>query len=75
MPIVLFFMLIYVDRDNITHVIGFFTFLFLYTALLISRVLYAKSNWHKEFGDQSFGKDNSIKKLDDLKNKIDRVNK
>ena len=68
-------MLIYVDRENNIHVVVFFILLFLYTSLLISRVLYAKKNWHKEFGDQSFGKDNSIKKLDDLKEKINQVNR
>ena len=54
MPLVLFFMLIFVDREDKMQVFGFLFLLFTYTIILVSRILYAKKVWHKEFNDENF---------------------
>ena len=45
MPLVLFFMLIFVDREDKVQVFGFLFLLFTYTIILVSRILYAKKVW------------------------------
>ena len=70
MPIILFFLLLMVDRDNILHVAGYLRLLFLYTSIIIIRILYAKKEWHKEFNKDQLNKNNSIKKMSDFQNKI-----
>ena len=72
MPAILLFMLIFVDRNNITHVIGFLFLLFLYTFILIARILYAKKVWHKEFNDKNYADDENIIKMQDLIEKFDK---
>ena len=66
MPLVLFFMLIFVDREDKIQVFGFLFLLFTYTIILVSRILYAKKVWHKEFNDENYAKDESILKMKDL---------
>ena len=72
MPLVLFFMLIFVDREDKVQVFGFLFLLFTYTIILVSRILYAKKVWHKEFNDESYAKDKSILKMKDLIKKYDK---
>ena len=72
MPLVLFFMLIFVDREDKTQVFGFLFLLFAYTIILISRILYAKKIWHKEFNDKNYAKDENILKMKDLIKKFDK---
>ena len=72
MPIILLVMLIFVDRENKLHVIVFLGLLFIYTIILISRILYAKKLWHKEFNDDNYAKDESILKMKDLIEKFDK---
>jgi len=72
MPIVLLLMMIYVDRNNTFHVIGFLFLLFLYTIILVARILYAKKVWHKEFNDKNYANDESIIKMQDLIEKFDK---
>lgn len=69
-PLVLFILLLMVDRDNLFHVVGYLIFLFSYTAVIILRVLYAKKEWHKDFNSDELDKNSSIKKMSDLQNKI-----
>ena len=59
MPLVLFFMLIFVDREDKIQVFGFLFLLSTYTIILVSRILYAKKVWHKEFNDENYAKDES----------------
>ena len=66
-PIILLLMMIFVDRGNMVHVTGFLFLLFLYTFILVSRVLYAKRSWHKEFNDENYVNDPNIKKMQDLR--------
>ena len=72
MPVILLVMLIFVDRDNKLYVIGFLSLLFIYTLILIGRVLYAKKLWHKEFNDENYAKDANILKMKDLIEKFDK---
>ena len=45
MPLILFILLLMVDRDNNLHVIGYIILLLSYTGILVLRVLYAKEEW------------------------------
>ena len=72
MPLVLFFMLIFVDREDKIQVFGFLFLLFTYTLILVSRILYAKKVWHKEFNDENYAKDENILKMKDLIKKFDK---
>ena len=72
MPLALFFMLIFVDREDKIQVFGFLFLLFTYTIILVSRILYAKKVWHKEFNDENYAKDENILKMKDLIKKFDK---
>tara|TARA_Y100001970_G_scaffold169407_1_gene207122 strand:+ start:2091 stop:2342 length:252 start_codon:yes stop_codon:yes gene_type:complete len=72
MPLVLLLMLIFVDRNNAVHVIGFLFLLFLYTIILIAKILYAKKVWHEEFNDKNYANDDNIIKMQDLIEKFDK---
>ncbi len=72
MPIILLFMLVFVDRENKLYVVGFLGLLFIYTIILVSRILYAKNLWHKEFNDENYANDDSILKMKDLIEKFDK---
>ena len=72
MPLALFFMLIFVDREDKIQVFSFLFLLFTYTIILVSRILYAKKIWHKEFNDENYAKDESILKMKDLIKKFDK---
>ena len=65
-------MLVFVDRENKLYVIGFLSLLFIYTVILVGRILYAKKLWHKEFNDENYAKDDSILKMKDLIKKFDK---
>ena len=72
MPLVIFFMLIFVDREDKIQVFSFLFLLFTYTIILVSRILYAKKVWHKEFNDENYAKDENILKMKDLIKKFDK---
>ena len=71
-PIILLLLMIFVDRSNMVHVTGFLFLLFLYTFILVSRVLYAKRSWHKEFNDKNYVNDPNIKKMQEAIEKFDK---
>ena len=71
MPLVLFLLFIMVDRENLFHVVGFISLLFIYTAVLIMRILYAKERWHEEFDSGELGQNASIQKMSDLREKLE----
>ena len=71
-PLVLFIMLIFINREEKLQVIGFLGLLFLYTAIIVIRILYAKKVWHDEFNDKAYKNDPNIKKMQDLINKFDK---
>lgn len=70
MPVILFVLLLMVDRGNTFHVVGFITLLLAYTAILIMRILYAKDRWHREYDASELGSDASIQKMSDLNEKL-----
>ena len=72
MPIILLLMLVFIDRNNKVYVGGFLLLLFLYTIILVTRILYAKKVWHKEFNDKDYANDASIIKMQDLTEKFDK---
>ena len=71
MPIILLLMLVFIDRNNKVYVGAFLVLLFLYTIILVARILYAKKVRHKEFNDKDYANDASIIKLQDLIEKFD----
>ena len=72
MPIILLLMLVFIDRNNKVYVGAFLLLLFLYTIILVARILYARRVWHKEFNDKDYANDASIKKMQDLIEKFDK---
>jgi len=72
MPIILLLMLVFIDRNNKVYVGAFLLLLFLYTIILVTRILYAKKVWHKEFNDKDYANDASIIKMQDLTEKFDK---
>jgi len=72
MPIILLLMLIFIDRNNKVYVGAFLLLLFLYTIILVARILYARKVWHKEFNDKDYANDASIIKMHDLIEKFDK---
>ena len=72
MPIILLLMLVFIDRNNKVYVGAFLGLLFLYTIILVARILYAKKVWHKEFNDKDYANDASIIKMQDLIEKFDK---
>ena len=71
MSLILFLLLIMVDRENSFHVVGFISLLFIYAAILIMRILYAKERWHEEFDSGELGQNASIQKMSDLREKLE----
>ena len=71
MPLILFFLIIMVDRENSFHVVGFISLLLIYAAILIMRILYAKERWHEEFDSGELGQNASIQKMSDLREKLE----
>ena len=72
MPIILLLMLVFIDRNNKVYVGAFLLLLFLYTVILVARILYARKVWHKEFNDKVYANDTSIIKMQDLIEKFDK---
>ena len=72
MPIILLLMLVFIDRNNKVYVGAFLVLLFLYTIILVARILYARKVWHKEFNDKDYANDASIIKMQDLIEKFDK---
>ena len=72
MPLILLVMLVFIDRNDTVHVVGFLLLLFFYTGVLIARILYAKKMWHVEFGEDDLSRDPSVNKMSDLMDKLER---
>ena len=70
MPLILFILLLMVDRENWYHIIGYINLLLGYTAILILRILYAKESWHREYDESVTGKNESIQNMSDLNQKL-----
>ena len=70
LPLILFLLFIFIDRDNYLQVTGFILLLLLYTSILITRILYAKEDWHKEYNSKEINTNPSINKMSDLKDEL-----
>ena len=73
MPVILFFLLIFLDRDNFAHVIGYITLLLIYTIILVSKILYAKKEWHTDPQTSKISGDKNIQKMSDFLEKMDAL--
>ena len=67
LPLFLLIFLFIIDRENIVHVATYIFVLLSYTGVLVLKILYAKDNWHKEFGNEKSRKDSAMEKSGDLK--------
>ncbi len=74
MPLILFILLLMVDRDNNLHVIGYIILLLSYTGILVLRVLYAKEEWHNEFNKDMDENGKPIEKMSDYKDQLNLKN-
>ena len=70
MPLILFVLLLMVDRKNTFHVVGYITLLLSYTGILVSKILYAKEEWHNEFNKSMHKDSQSIEKMSDYKDHL-----
>ncbi len=70
LPLILFLLFIFIDRDNYLQVTGFILLLLLYTFILITRILYAKEDWHKEYNSKEINTNPLINKMSDLKDEL-----
>ena len=61
------------SNNDTVYVVGFLLLLFVYTGILIARILYARKMWHSEFGKGDLGRDPSVNKMGDLIEKLDKV--
>jgi len=73
MPIILFILLLFIDRDNFLHVFSYIFLLIIYTTILIARILYAKEEWHKDPKTSKISKDKSIQKMSDFQSKLEEL--
>ena len=73
MPVILFFLLIFLDRDNFIHVTGYIILLLLYTVILVSKILYAKKEWHTDPQTSKISGDKNIQKMSDFLEKMDAL--
>ena len=73
MPVILFFLLLFIDRDNFAHVIGYIILLLSYTVILVSKILYAKKEWHTDPQTSKISGDKKIQKMSDFLEKMDEL--
>ena len=70
MPLILFVLLLMVDRKNTFHVVGYITLLLSYTGILVSKILYAKEEWHNEFNNNIGKGSDEIDKMSDYQDQL-----
>ena len=70
MPLILFVLLLMVDRKNTFHVVGYITLLLSYTGILVSKILYAKEEWHNEFNNNIDKGSDEIDKISDYQDQL-----
>ena len=70
MPLILFVLLLMVDRKNTFHVVGYITLLLSYTGILVSKILYAKEEWHNEFNNDLGQGSEKIDKMSDYQDQL-----
>tara|TARA_B100001248_G_scaffold244772_1_gene214082 strand:- start:116 stop:382 length:267 start_codon:yes stop_codon:yes gene_type:complete len=73
MPIILFALLLMIDRDNLLQVIGYILLLLFYTLILVSKILQAKKEWHSDPETSKISSDKKIQKMSDFLEKMDEL--
>ena len=73
MPIILFALLLMIDRDNLLQVIGYILLLLFYTLILVSKILQAKKEWHSYPKTSKISSDKKIQKMSDFLEKMDEL--
>ena len=73
MPIILFALLLMIDRDNLLQVIGYILLLLFYTLILVSKILQAKKEWHSDPKTSKISNDKKIQKMSDFLEKMDEL--
>ena len=73
MPIILFALLLMIDRDNLLQVIGYILLLLFYTLILVSKILQAKKEWHSDPKTSKISSDKKIQKMSDFLKKMDEL--
>ena len=73
MPIILFALLLMIDRDNLLQVIGYILLLLFYTLILVSKILQAKKEWHSDPKTSKISSDKKIQKMSDFLEKMDEL--
>tara|TARA_Y100000996_G_scaffold171889_1_gene133640 strand:- start:139 stop:351 length:213 start_codon:yes stop_codon:yes gene_type:complete len=59
-----------VDRKNTFHVVGYITLLLSYTGILVSKILYAREEWHNEFNNNIDKGSDEIDKMSDYQDQL-----
>ena len=70
MPIILFALLLMIDRNNLLQVIGYILLLLFYTLILVSKILQAKKEWHSDPKTSKISSDKKIQKMSDFLEKM-----
>ena len=73
MPIILFALLLMIDRDNLLQVIAYIFLLLFYTIILVSKILQAKKEWHSDPETSKISSDKKIQKMSDFLEKMDEL--
>tara|TARA_B100001989_G_C24440887_1_gene413882 strand:+ start:113 stop:379 length:267 start_codon:yes stop_codon:yes gene_type:complete len=73
MPIILFALLLMIDRNNLLQVIGYILLLLFYTLILVSKILQAKKEWHSDPKTSKISSDKRIQKMSDFLEKMDEL--
>ena len=73
MPIILFALLLMIDRNNLLQVIGYILLLLFYTLILVSKILQAKKEWHSDPKTSKISSDKKIQKMSDFLEKMDEL--
>ena len=73
MPIILFALLLMIERDNLLQVIGYIFLLLFYTTILVSKILQAKKEWHSDPKTSKISSDKKIQKMSDFLEKMDEL--
>ena len=73
MPIILFALLLMIDRNNLLQVIGYILLLLFYTIILVSKILQAKKEWHSDPKTSKISSDKKIQKMSDFLEKMDEL--
>ena len=73
MPVILFILLLLLDRENLSHVISYIVLLLSYTIILVAKILHAKNEWHSDPKTSKISSDKKIQKMSDFLEKMDEL--